>query len=338
MKTNELLLLIIFLAGWNLASLSCFAQVNVDESQLIGNWCYESTQTVAVKDGIVGVINSKLIYTYQTNGIVMCQVNINNDVFIDMAGYKNNLKIEFSKTFQGKWSIKKGHILVQKINDPNSSSMNMVIDHEDSFYDKIYLPDIKTIMREALPKQAEAMLKTHKENILSLSETEMVTDKGYYKHSLESASVEGFEGLSAEELMQKGWECSQRGDQEMSFKYFEKAAQQGNSEAQFWTGVNYEMGDGVKENHKKAFFGTPNPQIKGILTEKTHLVVVIAMEMGYGKTIQRPSIGLKRQLIKDILQHNEIWLIATKKGWVYKKIRKRQPTGESCMKKIRTNS
>lgn len=254
MKTNELLLLIIFLAGWNLASLSCFAQVNVDESQLIGNWCYESTQTVAVKDGIVGVINSKLIYTYQTNGIVMCQVNINNDVFIDMAGYKNNLKIEFSKTFQGKWSIKKGHILVQKINDPNSSSMNMVIDHEDSFYDKIYLPDIKTIMREALPKQAEAMLKTHKENILSLSETEMVTDKGYYKHSLESASVEGFEGLSAEELMQKGWECSQRGDQEMSFKYFEKAAQQGNSEAQFWTGVNYEMGDGVKENHKKAFF------------------------------------------------------------------------------------
>lgn len=254
MKTNELLLLIIFLAGWNLASLSCFAQVNVDESQLIGNWCYESTQTVAVKDGIVGVINSKLIYTYQTNGIVMCQVNINNDVFIDMAGYKNNLKIEFSKTFQGKWSIKKGHILVQKINDPNSSSMNMVIDHEDSFYDKIYLPDIKTIMREALPKQAEAMLKTHKENILSLSETEMVTDKGYYKHSLESASVEGFEGLSAEELMQKGWECSQRGDQEMSFKFFEKAAQQGNSEAQFWTGVNYEMGDGVKENHKKAFF------------------------------------------------------------------------------------
>lgn len=254
MKTNELLLLIIFLAGWNLASLSCFAQVNVDESQLIGNWCYESTQTVAVKDGIVGVINSKLIYTYQTNGIVMCQVNINNDVFIDMAGYKNNLKIEFSKTFQGKWSIKKGHILVQKINDPNSSSMNMVIDHEDSFYDKIYLPDIKTIMREALPKQAEDMLKTHKENILSLSETEMVTDKGYYKHSLESASVEGFEGLSAEELMQKGWECSQRGDQEMSFKFFEKAAQQGNSEAQFWTGVNYEMGDGVKENHKKAFF------------------------------------------------------------------------------------
>ena len=109
-------------------------------------------------------------------------------------------------------------------------------------------------MRESLPKQAEDMLKTHKENILSLSETEMVTDKGYYKHSLESASVEGFEGLSAEELMQKGWECSQRGDQEMSFKFFEKAAQQGNSEAQFWTGVNYEMGDGVKENHKKAFF------------------------------------------------------------------------------------
>ena len=254
MKTNKLLLFIIFLAGWNLASLSCFAQVNVDESQLIGNWCYESTQTVAVKDGIVGVINSKLIYTYQTNGIVMCQVNINNDVFIDMDGYKNNLKIEFSKTFQGKWSIKKGHILVQKINETNSSSMNMVIDHEDSFYDKIYLPDIKTIMRESLPKQAEDMLKTHKENILSLSETEMVTDKGYYKHSLESASVEGFEGLSAEELMQKGWECSQRGDQEMSFKFFEKAAQQGNSEAQFWTGVNYEMGDGVKENHKKAFF------------------------------------------------------------------------------------
>ena len=60
MKLNPQNILLLFrtscLIIMSLCSLSCLAQVQVDESQLIGNWCYKSTQTVAVKSGIVGVI------------------------------------------------------------------------------------------------------------------------------------------------------------------------------------------------------------------------------------------------------------------------------------------
>ena len=166
----------------SLWSLSVFAQVNVDESQLIGDWCIEDTIPDSNGEAFRSS-NAKVkgVLTYQSNRRFVWKINWKMDVNIDVPNYKNQLKIEYSRFFYGKWAIKKGDVLVQKMKKSVAVPIRIVADHEDSNIDKIYLPLLKSKSEENLLKEAKRMTKAGKEKILSINETEMVTEEGVYK-------------------------------------------------------------------------------------------------------------------------------------------------------------
>ncbi len=166
-----------------LINLSTFAQVQVDESDLQGNWCVEEEMPSSNEQGMVSGGKAKGVFTYQSNGVVTCKIDLSMYLNVDTPEYKNKLNIDFSLTFHGNWSIKKGNVLVQKMKEKETAitPMQIVAEHDDSNQDKIYILMMKSMLEKSFLKEAKRMTKAGKEKILSFTETEMVTSETVYK-------------------------------------------------------------------------------------------------------------------------------------------------------------
>ena len=172
---------VLFLVLMCLLSLSCVAQVQVEESELLGIWYVEDEMPSAKKPGMDANGKAKGVFTYQPNGVVVCRLDLDMDLILDMPEYKNHLKMDFSMTFQGNWSIKKGNVLVQKMKETEITPIRIVAEHENSDQDKVFLLMMKSMMEEAFLKEAKKMTKAGKEKILSFTAKEMVTNGSVYK-------------------------------------------------------------------------------------------------------------------------------------------------------------
>ena len=186
MKTNiNMIYRVLCLALMCLLNLASFAQVQVNESDLLGNWCVEDNWPSAEEEGMKRIRAAKGVITYQAGGIVVCKVNIHMDLPFNAPTDKNNLKVDLGVTFRGNWSIKKGDVLVQKMTEYTVTPMHIVADHEVSDQDKVVLFRLKSMMEETFQKEAKKMTKAGKGKILSFTETEMVINGTVYKRCTE---------------------------------------------------------------------------------------------------------------------------------------------------------
>lgn len=177
-KINRALCLIMMC----LFTLSGLAQIRVDESQLIGTWYVEDSIPNANEPGFT-FSNGKIKgnFTYQAKRMLVWKIDFNMDMAIDIPAYKNQLKIGYSLIFYGKWSIKKGNVLIQKMTRSTITPINIIPEHENPDADKTYIPILKSRFEEVFLKEANRMTEAGEERILSINEKEMVTEENVYR-------------------------------------------------------------------------------------------------------------------------------------------------------------
>ena len=99
-----------------------------------------------------------------------------------------------------------------------------------------------------------------------------------------------------------GMAASKRGDNKTAFSFFKKAAEQGDSEAQHFVGLFYDLGQlgGSHRTTQKPSVGSSWQLSKGIQRHSTKWAWRMTMALGFYRITQKPSVGSSWQLRKVI--------------------------------------
>jgi len=99
--------------------------------------------------------------------------------------------------------------------------------------------------------------------------------------------------------MQRCEEAFNAGHWKDAAKWCPIAAEQGNARAQFYLGVMYAHGQGIKQNYAESVNGIGKRHNREMVTRNVILLDCILLVKAYHKTSQRLSSGIERQQSKD---------------------------------------
>ena len=111
---------------------------------------------------------------------------------------------------------------------------------------------------------------------------------------------------SPEEMYNVGIKYYDEGKYLEAAEWFEKAANQGYAQAQFYLGVCYDNGQGVVQNYEKAVYWYEKAGNQGIADAQCNLGVCYGNGRGVVQNYEKAFFCLKKQQIKGMHQHKII--------------------------------